>query len=151
MHQNTFKISELFESIYGEHEINDKSNLSKGKNLVISSQGIDNGTYGYFDKNPKFREYVISLPRTGSIGKAFVQEYNCSIDDNCLVLIPLKSFKYTIEDLYFVCGIIRLNSWRFQYGRQITPERIGKLKIDFSLMDKVKLSKLKNFMEEIFV
>ena len=151
MHQNTFKISELFESIYGEHEINDKSNLSKGKNLVISSQGIDNGTYGYFDKNPKFREYVISLPRTGSIGKAFVQEYNCSIDDNCLVLIPLKSFKYTIEDLYFVCGIIRLNSWRFQYGRQITPDRIGKLKIDFSLMDKVKLSKLKNFMEEIFI
>ena len=151
MHQNTFKISELFESIYGEHEINDKSNLSKGKNIVISSQGIDNGTYGYFDKNPKFREYVISLPRTGSIGKAFVQEYNCSIDDNCLVLIPLKSFKYTIEDLYFVCGIIRLNSWRFQYGRQITPDRIGKLKIDFSLMDKVKLSKLKNFMEEIFI
>ena len=51
------------------------------------------------------------MPRTGSIGKAFVQEYNCSIDDNCLVLIPLENFKYSIIDLYFVSGIIRLNSW----------------------------------------
>ena len=121
----------------------------KGENIVVSSQGIDNGTYGFFNKTPEFKNYVISVPRTGSIGKAFVQEYNCSIDDNCLVLIPLENFKYSIIDLYFVSGIIRLNSWRFQYGRQITPNRIGRLKINFSNMDKSKLSKLRKKIDEI--
>ena len=149
MHQNIFKISDLFKVIYGEHEINNKSNLSKGNNIVISSQGIENGTYGFFDKEPAFKQYVISLPRTGSIGQSFVQEYYCSIDDNCLVLIPKKKFNYSIEELYYISAIIRYNSWRFQYGRQITPKRIGKINIDFSYMDKNRISYLKNLIDDL--
>lgn len=121
------ELIEYFFIEYGDHTLNSKWNLDKGKTLVISSQGLDNGCYGFYDVPVNHDEYVISVPRTGSIGYAFVQNNQCSIDDNCLVLTPKN--KYPIEYLFYITNLIRLDKWRYRYGRQITPHRLGKMKV----------------------
>jgi hypothetical protein len=113
---------------YGSKRLHNKENLDSGTTLVISSKGVDNGFYGFFDTPTNIRTPVISVPSTGSIGEAFVQMHPCSVDDNCLVLYPRKAFD--MEYLFYIANEVRRAKWRFMYGRQITPYRLGKLKVN---------------------
>lgn len=117
-------IGELFDVGYGQKEYESKGELDSGTTLLISSKGEDNGCYGFFNIKAHYKPSFISVPRTGSIGEAFVQESDCCIDNNCLVLLPKK--KLSILILYQVAYQIRTNKWRYKYGRQITPQRIKK-------------------------
>ncbi len=122
-------IDKLFKVEYGQKEYENKSLLegAEGKNIVVSSRGEDNGVYGFFNTKNGYKAPVISVPRTGTIGQAFVQLINCSIDNNCLVLIPKG--KLGVEDLFQVAFQIRLTKWKYKYGRQITPDRLKQEKI----------------------
>lgn len=117
-------IGKLFNVEYGQKEYENKSLLEgdEGNNIVISSKGEDNGIYGFYDINNGYKAPVISVPRTGTIGQAFVQLVDCSIDNNCLVLIPKD--KLSTEQLFQVAFQIRLVKWKYKYGRQITPKRL---------------------------
>ena len=143
-------IGALFNVTYGQHELNSKNKLKPGSTLVISSQGEDNGCYGFYDTQVKYATHVISVPRTGSIGMAFVQEYPCSIDDNCLVLSAKDGVRVSIEEMYFVAAIIRLNAWRFRYGRQVTAKRISNLEVDFTKFNYDKTIALKQRINQVF-
>lgn len=129
-------IKELFDVKYGQKEFHNKELLEEdsGNNILISSKGIDNGLYGFFDINTKYKAPFITVPSTGSIGEAFVQLKDCCVDDNCLVLIPKE--KLDIETLYQIAFQIRLNKWKYKYGRQITPKR---LKLHNIRIEKVKI------------
>ena len=144
---NKNKLSEMFDIRYGEREIHSKLHLEKGNNLIISSKGTNNGCYGFYDKENHFKKTVISLPNTGSINQAYVQEFDCSIDDNCLVLVPKDNFKYLIEELYFIVACLRSETWRFQYGRQVTDRRYEDFVIDFTLLDYERLIKFRSKQE----
>ncbi|PIN78121.1 hypothetical protein COV15_00475 [Candidatus Woesearchaeota archaeon CG10_big_fil_rev_8_21_14_0_10_34_12] len=139
------KLSELFDIDYGQREYHNKEDLDNGKTLLISSQAEDNGCYGFFSVKTKFQPPFISVPSTGSIGEAFVQLYNCCVDDNCLTLIPKQ--KYPMEFLFYISSIIRHNKWRFMYGRQLTPERIGRVEVLNPSEFKTKLNFLKMVAE----
>ena len=121
------KIAELFKIDYGQREYHNKEDLINGKTLLISSQAEDNWCYGFFIVKTNFQPPFISVPSTGSIGEAFVQLYDCCVDDNCLTLIPKQ--KYSMEFLFYIASIIRHHKWRFMYGRQLTPERIGRVEV----------------------
>lgn len=139
------KIEEAFTINYGQRKYHNKENLITGSGLLISAQGVDNGSYGFFNISSNFNPPLISVPSTGSIGEAFVQTEKCSVDDNCLVLLPKT--KYPIEYLFYVASIIRHNKWRFMYGRQLTPERIGRVEILEFNQFKTKLDFLKVIKE----
>ncbi len=117
-------IQKLFKVEYGQKEYHNKKWLegSIGKTALISSKGNNNGIYGFFDIKPKYTNPVITVPSTGTIGHAFLQEMDCCIDDNCLVLIPKKNI--ALDKLHQITYQIRLNKWRYKYGRQITPKRL---------------------------
>jgi hypothetical protein len=93
----------------------------------LSSQGVDNGCYGFFKTPIHYKAPIISVPRTGSIGEAFVQTNDCSVDDNCLVLIPKQIM--SLDYLFYICVMIRKTKWRYMYGRQITPTRLETLSV----------------------
>ena len=135
------KLKDYFTAEYGQRELTSKSSIEKGKNIVISSQGIDNGCYGFFDFPTKYSPPLITVPRTGSIGEAFVQEYDFSATDDLIILIPKE--KYEIEFLYFLIVVIRNEKWRFNYGRKITPSRLLNLKINLQNYDKEGISKFR--------
>src|SRR3989339_282589 len=122
-------IEKLFNIVYGQREYHNKERLdgTEGDNILISSSGEDNGLFGFFDIKSKFKAPFITCPSTGSIGEAFVQNIDCSVDDNCLVLIPKE--KISLEELYQISFQIRQDKWRYRYGRQITPAKLNKKKI----------------------
>lgn len=140
------RLSELFEINYGKNSV--KSDLVEGGTISISSQGVDNGCCGFYDLPITHNEIVITVPRTGSIGYAFVQEYKCNVDDNCLVMTLREGISLSIEELYFIAAIIREEKWRYKYGRQVTPYRLGEHKIDFSKLDYKRLNNFRNRMTE---
>lgn len=117
----------LFAIGYGSHGYINKSVLDRGNTLLIASQGVDNGAFGFFDIPKKYHEPFITVPRTGSIGYAFVQLTPCNVTDDCMVLLPLG--KMSVEYLFYVASAIRFSKWRYNYGRKITPKRLKKLEV----------------------
>jgi hypothetical protein len=127
-------ISELFDVSYGQRGFENKQTLSEGNTILISSSGRDNGCIGFFDIEPFYKKPFITIPRTGSVGEAFVQTYECCVNDNVIVLVPKK--KIEIENLFQIAYQIRLNKWRYTfYGRTVTPEKIKKQVITLENID----------------
>jgi len=116
-------IGGLFDIYGGQRELHSKEKLQPGVSLIISSSGTDNGAYGFFDFDGVLAAPFASVPGTGSIGEAFVQEWPCGITDHCYVLVPKPGVAR--ELLYVACATIRHEKWRYSYGAQITPRRIA--------------------------
>lgn len=116
-------IGDLFDIYGGQRELHNKENLVPGSALVISSSGTDNGAYGFFEFENLLTPAFATVPGTGSIGQAFVQEWPCGVTDHCYILVPKKGV--APEMLYVACATIRQEVWRFSYGAQITPRRIA--------------------------
>ncbi len=116
-------ISTYFHIYYGQKSLHNKDGLTGGKSLVISASGIDNGCYGFFDFEDIIEPPFVTVPSTGSIGRAHVQKWPCGVTDDCLILLPRKDTP--MEMLYIAAAVIRQERWRFNYGRKITPSRIA--------------------------
>lgn len=131
-----FRLDEIMTIEYGASgpELTSKTKLKPGNTLIVTSQGSDYGCFGFFNYPCLYSPPLISVPRTGSIGYAVVQEYPCTITDDSLVLTAKNGVNLSIEQLYFIASVIRQERWRFNYGRKITPTRLGNLKINFSKM-----------------
>lgn len=121
-------ISDLFKVEYGQRIYHSKSFLDgkAGKIPLISSGKNDHGFYGVFDIEPVYKN-VISVANTGSVGWAFYHNYNCCIDDNCLVLIP--KIKISDQQMIYISMLINKDKYRYMYGRQVTPARIENIKL----------------------
>src|SRR3989344_3138707 len=134
-------IGKLFDIEYGQKEYENKEPLegNDGNGILISSKGDDNGVFGFFDIEDYYKAPFITVPRVGTIGQAFAQEKDCSVDNNCMVLIPHK--KLSKEELFQIAFQIRLNKWKYRYGRQITPERLATQKISL-IKSKLSYDKL---------
>jgi hypothetical protein len=117
----------IFDIRYGSHGYDNKSTLDEGSTLLVASQGVDNGAFGFFDIPCRFKSPIITVPRTGSIGYAFVQLHACNVTDDCLILIPLQ--QVSVDYLFYVASVVRLSRWRYNYGRKITPARLERLEI----------------------
>lgn len=116
-------ISSYFDIFYGQKSLHSKDGLTPGETLIISSSGLDNGCYGFFDFDDVIAPPFVTVPSTGSIGRAHVQKWPCGVTDDCLILVPKTGTPR--EFLYIAAAVIRQERWRFNYGRKITPERIA--------------------------
>lgn len=138
-------ISDLFKVEYGQRDYTSKSFLDDkiGKIPLISSGKNDHGFYGIFDIEP-FYKNVISVTRTGSVGWAFYHDYDCCIDDNCLVLIP--KIKMSDQQMIYTSMLISKDRYRYMYGRQVTPARIESIELP-NIPDFVNKKKFPNVHE----
>jgi len=118
-------LGKSFTVVYGDKSYTNKSYLDNGATLLIASQGVDNGGYGFFDIRERFNSPIITVPRTGSIRYAFVQLNPCTVTDDCMVLTPKQ--KISIEYLFYIAAVVRRSKWRFNYGRKITPKRLNEI------------------------
>jgi predicted RNA methylase len=127
-------VADLFDIYYGQSELESKDALGPGLTLVISSTGMDNGAYGFFEFSDVLKPPFVTVPRTGSIGEARVQEFPCGVTSDCLLLIPKADTPF--EALYVAAATLREERWRFDYSRKMTPSRIAKfpLRLDSSLL-----------------
>lgn len=130
-------IGQYFEIRYGQKALHSKEGLLPGQSLVISSSGMDNGCYGFFDFEGVLAPPFVTVPSTGSIAIAHVQEWPCGVTDDCLLLSPKEGTPHAM--LYVAAAAIRNEKWRFSYGRKATPARIADFPLphDGALVERV--------------
>lgn len=116
-------VGAYFDIAYGLKSLHNKEALLPGRSLVISSSGMDNGCYGFFDFEGILKPPFVTVPSTGSIAIAHVQEWPCGVTDDCLILLPREGVPHAL--LYVAAAAIRNEKWRFSYGRKATPGRIA--------------------------
>ena len=126
---NWFGCGSLFEIEYGQREYTSKDilDLPIGGVPLISSTGESNGVYGFYDIQPKY-SHVLSIARTGSVGATFYHNYDCCINDDCMVLSLIKE-KLNIFRGLFLCYILGQEKYRYSYARKVTPTRMRESKI----------------------
>lgn len=130
-------VADYFDIMYGQKSLHNKEALLPGNSLVISSSGMDNGCYGFFDFEAVLKPPFVTVPSTGSIAIAHVQEWPCGVTDDCLVLLPKPGVRHAM--LYVAAAAIRNERWRFSYGRKATPSRIADFPVPHTddLLDRV--------------
>lgn len=122
-------IGGAFEIYYGQKEYHSREGIPPGDSLMISPTEQYNGCYGWLAIDELIQPPFITVAQTGSIGEAFVQREACAVNDDCLILLPRED-TMTLADLVIAAATIRLEKWRFSYGRKLTPGRI----VDFPLI-----------------
>ena len=137
-------LNDCFDINYGQRCYHDKSNLIKNEGNfgtpLISSSGENNGLYGFYNIESFYRN-VISVANTGAICSAFYHDYDCCIDDNCLVLKPKKDF--TKQEMLYFTLLIQQEKYKYLYGRQVTPKRLGNTKIPNKIPEYVNKTEIK--------
>jgi SAM-dependent methyltransferase len=116
-------IAHYFDIGYGQKALHNKETLSEGVALIVSSSGADNGCYGFFDFTRLVAPPFVTVPSTGSIGEAAIQDWPCGVVDDCLILVPKNNTPP--EMLFVAAATLRREAWRFDYGRKMTPTRIA--------------------------
>lgn len=134
-------VGAYFDITYGQKSLHNKEALLAGSSLVISSSGMDNGCYGFFDFAGILEPPFVTVPSTGSIAVAHVQEWPCGVTDDCLILLPKEGVPHAM--LYVAAAAIRNERWRFSYGRKATPARIA----DFPLPhDAIHIQRIEDYL-----
>lgn len=118
-------VGHYFDIFYGQKELHSRDGIPPGDSLIISPTEQYNGTYGWLEFDNLIEPSFITVAQTGSIGEAFVQTEPCGVNDDCLVLLPKTGLKLPESMLFIAAAVIRLERWRFSYGRKLTPARIS--------------------------
>lgn len=103
-----------------------KENYESGKVPLISATTMNNGIISYVSAKPLFKAGSITVERIK--GTAFVQlkDY-ITVPDDINVLKPKKEM--SLEVLYYCCFLIRRESWKYSYGRKVTPTRLKQMQL----------------------
>lgn len=117
-------IGELFDIFYGQKELHSREGILPGDSLVVSPTEEYNGCYGWLSFENLIQAPFVTVAQTGTIGEAFVQMEACGVNDDCLLLLPKYASNLPLSCLFIAAALIRLERWRFSYGRKLTPSRI---------------------------
>lgn len=121
-----------FDMLYGFGEIESREGIPPGSTLIISPTEQYNGCDGWLEFPKVIQPPFITVARTGSIGEAFVHLEPCAPNSDCIVLIPRRPEYASVSELILAASAIRLEKWRYNYGRKITPSRLAKIKLGHS-------------------
>ncbi len=117
-------IGEHFDLFYGQKELHSRDGIPPGDALVVSPTEQYNGCYGWLAFDQLVKPPFVTVAQTGSIGESFVQLEPCGVNDDCLILLPKQGKVLSLASFFIAAAIVRLERWRFSYGRKLTPSRI---------------------------
>ena len=115
-----FLLANLFTIKKGERLT--KANMSKGITAFVGSTDSNNGVTAYIGQDATHKANTISLSYNGSVGEAFYQPSPFWATDDVNVLYP--KFEITSAIALFICTIIRLEKYRYNYGRKWVLEKM---------------------------
>ena len=117
----TYTLSDLFDIRKGLRLT--KANMLPGNIPYIGASDTANGTTARIGQTPIHKGGTISVSYNGSVAEAFYQPESYWATDDVNVLYP-KGFKLSPETALFICTLIRLEKYRFNYGRKWHLERM---------------------------
>jgi len=116
-----FKLSTLFDIRKGQRLT--KANMQPGTIPYVGASDTGNGITATIGQAPIHSGNTISVSYNGSVAEAFYQPAPYWATDDVNVLYP-KNFELTPETALFICTLIRLEKYRFSYGRKWHLERM---------------------------
>lgn len=116
-----FVLSKLFDIRKGQRLT--KANMLPGSIPYVGASDTGNGVTARIGQTPIHEGGTISVSYNGSVAEAFYQSEPYWATDDVNVLYP-KGFKLTPEAALFICTLIRLEKYRFNYGRKWHLERM---------------------------
>lgn len=116
-----FKLSDLFDIRKGKRLT--KFDQTEGGTPYIGAVDSNNGVSGHIGQEPIHDGGTISVSYNGSVAEAFYQPAPYWATDDVNVLYP-RDFKLTPATALFICTVIRLEKYRFNYGRKWHLERM---------------------------
>ena len=128
-----FRLGDLFDIRKGKRLI--KADYTDGDTPYIGAIDSNNGVSEYIGQKPIHDGGTISISYDGSIGEAFYQPNPFWCSDAVNVLYP-KGFALNASIAMFICCILRLEKYRYNYGRKWHLDRMNntiiKLPVDNS-------------------
>ncbi len=116
-----FALQDLFEIKKGLRLT--KANMLPGETPYIGASDTRNGITAKIGQLPIHQGGTISVSYNGSVAEAFFQPTPYWATDDVNVLYP-KGFTLTPASGLFLCTVIRLEKYRFNYGRKWHLERM---------------------------
>ncbi|MEN8626385.1 restriction endonuclease subunit S [Psychrobacter proteolyticus] len=124
-----------------------KANMLSGDTPFIGSTDSNNGLTNFVGQEPIHKGNVITVNYNGSVGESFYQEIPFWASDDVNVLYPIADmFPYFNSYIaLFLIPLIKLDRYRFNYGRKWHTDRMKKsiIKVPVDNIGKPDL----NFME----
>lgn len=117
----SFVLGKLFEVKKGQRLT--KANMTPGVLPFIGASDTSNGVTTTIGSEPLHEAGTISVSYNGSVAEAFYQPVPFWASDDVNVLYP-KGFTLTPAAALFICTVIRLEKYRFNYGRKWHLERM---------------------------
>jgi hypothetical protein len=116
----TYSLNSLFNIKKGKRLT--KSTMTQGTTPHIGSIDSNNGVSGFIGQKPIHEGNTITVNYDGSVGEAFYQSAKFWATDAVNVLYP--RFKLTPSIAMFLIAVIRLEKYRFNYGRKWNKGRM---------------------------
>lgn len=116
-----FKMEDLFEIKKGKRLT--KANMEKGKVPFIGSIDSNNGYREYIGQKPIHAGNTITVNYNGSVAEAFYQPKPFWASDDVNVLYPKFAMNQYIA--LFIVTLIKMEKYRFNYGRKWHMERMN--------------------------
>lgn len=117
----SFKIEELFVLKKGLRLV--KASLRPGTTPFISSINNNNGYREFIDYPPLHEGNTITINYNGSVAEAFYQPIPFCASDDVNVLYP--KFRMNQYIAMFIVSILKMEKYRFNYGRKWHLERMN--------------------------
>lgn len=114
-----------------------KANMLPGTMPYIGASDTHNGVTAHIGQDAIHKGGTISVSYNGSVAEAFYQPVDYWATDDVNVLYP-KGFTLTPATALFICTVIRMEKYRFNYGRKWHLERMREAVIKLPVTDKGK-------------
>jgi hypothetical protein len=116
-----FSLQDLFDIRKGQRLT--KANMLPGSVPYVGASDSANGVTARIGQAPIHEGGTISVSYNGSVAEAFYQPEPFWATDDVNVLYP-KGFNLTPATALFVCTVIRMEKYRFNYGRKWHLDRM---------------------------
>jgi hypothetical protein len=126
-----FKIEDIFDIKKGKRLT--KANMKKGDVPFIGSIDSNNGYREYIGQKPIHSGNTITVNYNGSVAEAFYQPKPFWASDDVNVLYP--KFEMNQYSALFIASLIKLEKYRFNYGRKWHMERMKESKIKLPVLN----------------
>ncbi|MCZ4264089.1 restriction endonuclease subunit S [Erythrobacter sp. G21629-S1] len=120
-----FSLGSLFDIKKGQRLT--KANMKPGMTPFVGAIDKDNGVREFVSAQPNHESNVITVNYNGSVAEAFYQEAPFWASDDVNVLYP--KFDMSALVALFICTIIKLEKFRFNYGRKWKLDRMKDFEI----------------------
>ena len=120
-----FRLQELFCFEKGKRLT--RSNMTRGTVPFVGASDSNNGITAHVGQEPRHPGGSISVSYNGSVGEAFYQPVPFFASDDVNVLKP--TFEMDPGTALFVCALIRMEKYRYSYGRKWHLQRMKRATI----------------------